>query len=106
MQLYWLKDRATQGQFEIFWEPGKHNLTDYSTKHHFGAHHWAVRPIYLYNKNSPQTIKGSTIEILTCDFRNSGLTKPITRSDMTHLINSFPGMVLKFRTTFLIIFLV
>eukprot|EP00536_Pseudo-nitzschia_multiseries_P005706 jgi/Psemu1/191192/e_gw1.110.12.1 len=25
MRFYWLKDRAEQGQFNIFWEPGKHN---------------------------------------------------------------------------------
>eukprot|EP00536_Pseudo-nitzschia_multiseries_P009450 jgi/Psemu1/23220/gm1.23220_g len=39
MRFYWLKDRAEQGQFNIFWEPGKHNLADYPTKHHAGSHH-------------------------------------------------------------------
>eukprot|EP00536_Pseudo-nitzschia_multiseries_P006489 jgi/Psemu1/15436/gm1.15436_g len=39
MQYYWLKDRAQQGQFNIFWQPGKHNLADYPTKHHPGNHH-------------------------------------------------------------------
>ena len=58
MWFCWLKDRTTQGQFEIFLEPGKHNLADYPTKHKSSAHHQAVRPIYLYNRNSPQTIKG------------------------------------------------
>ena len=58
MQFYWLKDHTTQGQFNIFWEPGKHNLADYPTKHHSGAHHRAVRPFYLYNKNSSQNVKG------------------------------------------------
>eukprot|EP00536_Pseudo-nitzschia_multiseries_P000416 jgi/Psemu1/915/gm1.915_g len=39
MRFYWLKDRAEQGQFNIFWEPGKHNLADYPTKRHPGSHH-------------------------------------------------------------------
>ena len=52
MWFYWLKDQTAQGQSGRFWEPGKHNLADYPTKHHSGAHHQAVQPIYLYNKNS------------------------------------------------------
>ena len=64
MQFYWLKDRAEQGQFNIYWEPGKHNLTNYPTKHHTGAHHAIVRPMYLYDANkSPTTAKGC-VEIL------------------------------------------
>ena len=38
MRFYWLKDQTAQGQFDIFWDPGKHNLTDYPTKHHSGAY--------------------------------------------------------------------
>ena len=84
---YWLKDRTIQGQFDIFWEPGKHNLADYPTKHHSGAHHCAVRPIYLYNKNSQGTLKGC-IEILTRDSNNPGPTKTITQSDGTQLVQT------------------
>ncbi len=29
------------------------NLADYQSKHHPGAHHTAVRPYYLHEKNSP-----------------------------------------------------
>lgn len=29
MRFYWLKDRQDQGQFDIQWVPGKHNLADY-----------------------------------------------------------------------------
>jgi len=64
MQFYWLKDRAAQGQFDIYWEPGKHNLVDYPTKHHTGTHHATVRPIYLYDaQKTPNTVKGC-VEIL------------------------------------------
>ena len=45
MRFYWLKDRTEQGQFDIYWEPGKHNLVDYPTKHHTGTHHAGEPPI-------------------------------------------------------------
>ena len=47
MRFYWLKDRAEQGQFEIYWEPGKNNLADYPTKHHTGTHHGCDGPSHL-----------------------------------------------------------
>ena len=76
MWSYWLKDRAKQGQFDIYWEPGKHNLADYPTKHHTGSHHAAVRPIYLYDKHkTPKTVKGC-VEILDRTFS----TKQCVRS--------------------------
>jgi hypothetical protein len=65
MRFYWLKDRYDQGQFDIHWEPGKHNLADYHTKHHPASHHRQVRPIYLNCEGlSPKTMQGC-IEILT-----------------------------------------
>ena len=78
MQFYWLKDRVSQGQFRVFWEPGGHNLGDYYTKFHSGTHHRNVRPIYQYNKaTSPTTIKGC-IEIL-----NYKQAKQMTRTTKT-----------------------
>ena len=32
MRLYWLQDRVKQGQFRVFWAPGKINLVDYQSK--------------------------------------------------------------------------
>ena len=59
MRFYWLCNRVAQGQFEIYWEPGKNNLADYPTKHHSPAHHKRVRPIYLYDpKTSPRDMQG------------------------------------------------
>ena len=34
MKLYWLKDRASQGEFRIYWAPEAKNLSDYYTKVH------------------------------------------------------------------------
>ena len=65
MKFYWLKDRAAQGEFRIYWAPGAENLGHYYTKVHAPSHHKKVNPIYLYNKDtSPSTMKGC-IEILT-----------------------------------------
>ena len=52
MRFYWLKCRQAQEQFKIYWVPGKINFANYFTKFHSPAHHKAVQPIYLYNKNN------------------------------------------------------
>ena len=52
MRFYWLRDRASQGQFQIIWGPGSKNLADYFTKHFSPAHHQAMRPIYLHVKKT------------------------------------------------------
>ena len=57
-QFWWLKDRATQQQFDVLWEPGIHNLADYFTKHHTSTHHSKVRPIYLYERDTPTDLQG------------------------------------------------
>ena len=48
MRFHWLRDREAQGQFKIYWRPGKTNLADYFTKHHPPSHHTQVRPTYLF----------------------------------------------------------
>ena len=47
MRFHWLRDREAQGQFRIYWRPGKTNLADYFTKHHSPAHHVNVRAEFL-----------------------------------------------------------
>jgi hypothetical protein len=47
MQFEWLLDREQQGQFWIYWKPGKTNLADYFTKHHLPAHHCNVQGDFL-----------------------------------------------------------
>ena len=47
MHFEWLLDREQQGQFKIYWKPGKTNLADYFTKHHPPAHHRNVRGEFL-----------------------------------------------------------
>ena len=49
IRFYWVKDRVRQGQFIIYWRPGKDNLADYHTRHHAPAHHRQVRSTSLLN---------------------------------------------------------
>jgi hypothetical protein len=59
MRFYWLQDRVEQGQFRIFWAPGKINLADYQSKVQPTSVHKAVQPIYLYVEGkNPTTLQG------------------------------------------------
>jgi hypothetical protein len=52
MRFFWIRNRVSQGQFVIYWRPGKTNLGDYVSKHHSGKHHRRVRPAYLHTPSS------------------------------------------------------
>ena len=39
MRFYWIRNRTSQGQFLIYWQPGITNPGDYHTKNHSPAHH-------------------------------------------------------------------
>jgi hypothetical protein len=56
MRYWWIKDRITQGQFNLIWRAGKQNLADYFTKHHPPWHHRQMRYKYL-QKVSNRAIK-------------------------------------------------
>ena len=47
MRYYWLRDRETQRQFKIYWQPGIQNDADYWTKHHSVFHHRNMRQRYV-----------------------------------------------------------
>ena len=47
MWFHWLRDRAAQNQFRIYWRRGPSNRGDYYTKYFAGAHHRSVRPEIL-----------------------------------------------------------
>ena len=42
-------------QFHVHWKQGKHNLSDYPSKHHSTKHHISVRPNYVINTIQKQT---------------------------------------------------
>ena len=47
MRWYWLKDRVRQGQFLVYYRPGKDNLADPFTKHHNPAHIKEMKPNFV-----------------------------------------------------------
>ncbi len=47
MHFEWLLDQEQQGQFKIYWKPGKTNLAHYFTKHHPPSHHRHMRGEFL-----------------------------------------------------------
>jgi hypothetical protein len=53
MRFYWIRDRARQGQFQIYWKKGALNKADYFTKHHPASHHQQIRSSYLYSPDDP-----------------------------------------------------
>jgi len=47
MMFYWLQDRQEQGQYKIYWSPGKKYLADYHTKHFSPSYHKKLRPQHI-----------------------------------------------------------
>ena len=47
MRWHWLKDRVRQGQFLVYYRPGKDNYADPFTKHHPPKHIAEVTPKFL-----------------------------------------------------------
>jgi len=57
MNLWFLRDKEDQEQFNYYWGSGKHNDGDYQTKHHCAAHHQQMRPRYLTPKDILDTLR-------------------------------------------------
>jgi hypothetical protein len=47
MRWHWLKCRERQGQFLVYYQPGKENVADPFTKHHTPAHLYVMTPKFL-----------------------------------------------------------
>jgi hypothetical protein len=58
MGYHWLTDRVRQKQFDVYWQPGRENLSDYHTKHHSAQHHTDMRGFILHQENSLQALRG------------------------------------------------
>ena len=57
MQYHWIRCREAQCQFLFFWDPGAHNLADYSTKtaplfimRPRGLHMWGNHTLFVHRK--------------------------------------------------------
>eukprot|EP00957_Ditylum_brightwellii_P049828 3777915-Ditylum_brightwellii.AAC.1 len=69
MQFYWVQNCKRQGQFRVYWEPGRNNKADYFKKHHPQAHHKKVNGI----QNPKLGLQGRT--------RNPATSRVITRKE-------------------------
>ena len=58
VKFHWIRDRVRQGQYNVQWKPGHHNLADYFTKTHPVRHFLAMRQFIVHTP-------GSTITRLT-----------------------------------------
>ena len=47
VRYHWLTEHQANNDFDIYWEKGENNLTDYHTKHHSPTHHKNVRTKYI-----------------------------------------------------------
>jgi hypothetical protein len=47
MNYYWLRDKMTHKEYNIFWESAKTMYADYMTKHHPIKHHRGIRSTYV-----------------------------------------------------------
>jgi hypothetical protein len=71
MRFYWLKDRAQQGQFLIYWRPGTENLGDYHTKHHSPSHHRHMRSTFLHTPTEKtNALRGCVNSAVCTSLRN------------------------------------
>ena len=57
MRFYWLQDRKTQGQFNIFWRPEKDNLGDYQTNNCSPSHRRLMRSKFLHTDRLINNLK-------------------------------------------------
>jgi hypothetical protein len=62
MRFHWLRNQEAQGQFKIYWQPGRTNLVDYFTKHHPPAHHVNVRGKFLTRVKDQAEARRTKIE--------------------------------------------
>ena len=53
MRFHWIRDRIRQGQFEVQWRKGAHNLADFFTKPLPVHAHQSLMPLLVYTAPQP-----------------------------------------------------
>ena len=94
MQFHFIKDRVLQGQFHIYWEPGKNNMGDYFTKHYHPWHQFIMRPATL--NNSLNTSYYSNKGVLVVPWRGPKHSPKITRSTLELTVKNQSKVVSKY----------
>jgi hypothetical protein len=57
MRYHWLTDRVRQKQFDVYWRPGRENLSNCHIKHHSAQHHKYMQGLILNQGNSLQVLQ-------------------------------------------------
>ena len=60
LKLHWLRDKQTNAFFLFFWNKGKNNGSDYSTKHHSTVHHRHISKERKYVRDFSEKVKTHT----------------------------------------------
>ena len=99
MRYYWIRDRAKQGQFLIYWAPGIGNLADYFSKsNHPPSHHRAVRYDYLH-PHANLVMRGC-VDLSVPSIHDSTGSTPGQSSDAPSLVSMTPGFPHIFGSSF------
>ena len=72
MRYHWLRQEAVRKVLDIFWDKGKNNDADYSTKHFGPSHHKEQRPKYILKGFSVSEISSRIVKKLS----GEGVLKP------------------------------
>ena len=67
MRFHWVKDRVRQGQFIVYWSPGRNNPADYVTKHHPANHNLAQRKLHFNTQHLANVVVSYLLQ--GCDSR-------------------------------------
>jgi hypothetical protein len=87
-QIRMTDDRIAQGQFNLYWSPGKTNNADYFSEHHPPAHHKLMRYKYLQRVAKATSIQSSVRGCVS----PSGSSSPgfLSTDDVTHITVDLP----------------
>ena len=77
VRYHWLSEKQKENIFNIYWDSGKNNLSDYHTKHHSPSHHKNVREKYILKgyymnliKNRNNTTNSRNLTARVCSYPN------------------------------------
>ena len=88
MRFYWVRDRAKQGHFKVFWAPGKTNLANYFTKHHPPRNHQRFRLVYLHPPKSTTTLLSNEPSIQQGCVESTNSTPMRSQTNLTPSLNT------------------
>ena len=88
MRYFWTISKQDDKTIDVSWHPGRENLADYSSKHHYPTIHQNLRPTYLHMTNSPKYLQRSVTPHLL-----RGCAKTSPRSVLRTHVLPYRGMV-------------